>query len=54
MTVKIEISETRCLVKEVEATSIADAVTYVTALYRAGEIKLTDENSQSNFEVEPV
>ena len=54
MTYKIEICETQTLVKEVEATSVDDAIAYVQALYRAGEIVLTADNANADYEIKPL
>lgn len=50
MTFEIEIIETLSTVKEVEATSLEDAIQYVKALHRSGEIILGADNS--NIETE--
>lgn len=54
MIYKIEICETLALVKEVEATSVEDALKYVSALYKAGEIVLTADNSNVDYEIKPL
>ena len=53
-TYKVCITETLELVKDVEATSAADAVAYVTALYRAGEIVLTGDNANADYKIETL
>lgn len=54
MTFQVEIIETLSIVKQVEAASPADAVEYVQALYRAGEIVLTADNANCDYRIKSL
>lgn len=41
----VEITVTNSIVKQVDATSAEDAVRWVSALYKAGEIKVSHEDN---------